>query len=182
MKKFLILFFMFCALPALAETISAVSFNPMRMGNFFSSLKASKGFITRGGLYVRNESGTSCEGISDGTLEVRGTTAKINNLTSAKMYEIGKIDTPTFSIAPSSSSEVKVSFKRMRFRNLNGPDTTDAILNDPHQWFNLGAHLRSFGGLATFEENSRVQNLNFPAFNVTKDCFSAAFSKTCVDR
>ncbi len=176
MKKFLILFFMFCALPALAETISAVSFNPMRVGHFYYSLKASEGIIARGGLYVWNESGSLCEGVSDGTLEVRGNTAKINNLTTPKMYEIETVNTLPMSLAwlEAGNGEAKVSFPNMMFRNKNGPETSTVDLSNPHSWPGIATKITSHGGLATFGHDSQAQVLDFPTFDISSsvDCYT----------
>ncbi|MBR4682568.1 MAG: hypothetical protein IKP06_04625 [Elusimicrobiaceae bacterium] len=187
MKKFLILFFMFCALPALAETISAVSFNPMRVGSFFESLKVSKGAIFRGGLYVWNEPGSKCEGVPDGMLEVRGTSVKMNNLTDPKEYRIEKVDTlPQFltlfeNSNPAVQPETKVSFERMPFRSSGGPDTSQVDFSNPLSWPSIGTQVTVHGGRATFigdpgtYKNSYVKELDFPAFDIgtsTVDCYT----------
>lgn len=176
MKKFLTLFLMLCAVPVLAETISAVSFNPLRMGNFYNSLKASKGFITRGGLYVWNAPGSACEGEGDGTLEVRGTTAKINNLTTPKRYDIETVNTlPTYlSWLEAGSGDAKVSFPGMMFRNKNGPETSTVDLSNPYSWPGIATKITSHGGLATFGDDSKVQELDFPTFDISSsvDCFT----------
>lgn len=156
MKKILLLCFIFCAMPVLAETISAVTFNPNRLGAY-QYLKVARSAKLYGGLQTpelivnknvdKNTSG-------GGTPSVQ-----MSNQTDDNRYDVEEID---------GESKAKVTMLSMIFRGAKTGGETDQVQSI--DYFNqTDAYLKPralqrfemFGGSATFKDDSWADNVIF---------------------
>ena len=160
MKKILLLCFIFCTMPALAETISAVTFNPNRLG-YYQYLKVADSARLQGGLqtpqFVVNQ---DVKNLTQGNAWPM---IAMDNQTVGNMYDVVEID---------GESQSKVDMSKMIFRGgtVSGTETNTVdgsvdyfAQDDNYLWARGLDRFEMDGGSATFvgDEGSWANKVTF---------------------
>ena len=152
MKKILLLVVSFCAFPALAETISAVTFNPTRLGDY-THLKVSKRADFKGGLKATEFN----------VYSPTGKQVQMKN-TGTQVYDINQI------LASASGSSVHMPYTIFRGASTSSGSISYEDL-DPKL-----PYLKIKGGNTTFHKESFINNMQ----TVSRNLEWMAYGKTVI--